>query len=277
MTKLKPGQMVYYSYGSPIAMSQLYSVRTPFPVGTQNRTTRVVLFADYGKYNEDIMDEHLSMEDSKLTTSNLMKEATGNDLFVLIGDAAYCFGRLYQWDQFGHQMSLYAGAIPLMTAIGNHEIVSLAHGENGAVFNGTDSGGECGVPYFTRFPMPSTKLGKPWHSFNSGLIHFTVMSSEHDWRTNSEQYEFLANDLAIVNRTLTPWLVFLGHRPMYIDSTKGEHDKIVWPPENNSDQGIAWLLRHSLEPLLLQYNVNLALWGHHHSVPFFQWRTYPIF
>lgn len=44
------------------------------------------------------------------------------------------------------------------------------------------------------------------------------MSTEHDYRVGSEQYEFLESDLAAVDPSLTPWIVFSGHRPMYINS-----------------------------------------------------------
>ncbi len=35
--------------------------------------------------------------------------------------------------------------------------------------------------------------------------------------SSSLQYEFIAADFAAVNRTETPWLVLIGHRPMYYD------------------------------------------------------------
>jgi acid phosphatase type 7 len=47
---------------------------------------------------------------------------------------------------------------------------------------------------------------------STGPIHFTVMSTEHDFRKDSDQYSFIASDLAAVDRTVTPWLVFAGHR-----------------------------------------------------------------
>jgi len=63
--------------------------------------------------------------------------------------------------------------------------------------------------------------------------------------------------LASVDRSVTPWIIFSGHRPMYIDST--------YRKEPDGDQPVAKLLRQSVEPLLYKYKVDLALWGHHHS------------
>ncbi len=45
---------------------------------------------------------------------------------------------------------------------------------------------------------------------------------------------------------------------MYIDSSNNR-------TQRDADQPVAILLRANVEPLLVKYNVNLALWGHHHS------------
>lgn len=50
-----------------------------------------------------------------------------------------------------------------------------------------DSGGECGIPYETYFPMPTQAKDKPWYSIEQGTVHFTVISTEHNWTENSEQ------------------------------------------------------------------------------------------
>ncbi len=51
---------------------------------------------------------------------------------------------------------------------------------------------------------------------------------------------------------------------MYVDSTYGG--------AQTSDQFVAQQLRDNLEPLLLEYKVDLAMWGHHHSYQ----RTCPV-
>ncbi len=53
------------------------------------------------------------------------------------------------------------------------------------------------------------------YSFDYGAIHFVIMSTEHDFMESSPQYAFIARDLASVDRSKTPWIVFGGHRPMY--------------------------------------------------------------
>jgi hypothetical protein len=58
-------------------------------------------------------------------------------------------------------------------------------------------------------PAPATKL-QPWWSYDIGLIHFVGMSTEHKYSTGSAQHDWLRRDLAAVNRTLTPWIIFTG-------------------------------------------------------------------
>lgn len=45
-----------------------------------------------------------------------------------------------------------------------------------------------------------------------------LVSTEHGFAPGSAQYAWIARDLALVDRSKTPWLVFSGHRPFYIDS-----------------------------------------------------------
>ena len=61
----------------------------------------------------------------------------------------------------------------------------------------------------------------------------------------SEQYNWLIRDLAAVNRSLTPWVVFTTHRPMYCSSSM----------EYAQHAAIAELL----EPVLLEHKVDLEL------------------
>jgi hypothetical protein len=68
-----------------------------------------------------------------------------------------------------------------------------------------------------------------------------------------------------VDRSVTPFLVFTGHRPMYVDSS--------WDGDPYSDQALGRLLRAEVEPLLLLHQVDLCMWGHHHTYQ----RTKPVY
>uniref|UniRef100_A0A166HZH3 Purple acid phosphatase n=1 Tax=Daucus carota subsp. sativus TaxID=79200 RepID=A0A166HZH3_DAUCS len=69
------------------------------------------------------------------------------------------------------------------------------------------------------------------------------------------QYTWMKKDMASVNRTRTPWLIFMGHRPMY--STPG--DGLILIPSVDAD------FVQAVEPLLLSNKVDLALFGHVHN------------
>lgn len=95
-------------------------------------------------------------------------------------------------------------------------------------------------------------------SYDVGLIHFVGMSTEHDYTIGSKQYLWIEKDLASVNRSLTPWVIFGGHRAMYINSNYGG--------AVTSDIVVMNLLIDNIEPLLWKYKVNIAFWGHNHVV-----------
>ncbi|KAM6595142.1 hypothetical protein CsatA_002845 [Cannabis sativa] len=59
------------------------------------------------------------------------------------------------------------------------------------VYGTPDSGGECGIPYETYFPMPTSAKDKPWYSIEQGSVHFTVISTEHVWEKDSEQVDLV--------------------------------------------------------------------------------------
>lgn len=84
-----------------------------------------------------------------------------------------------------------------------------------------------------------------------------MMFTEVPCGSGSMQYDFLAADLASVNRTVTPWVIFLGHRPMYSCSSSG-----CGGPDHSDNfcRGGA-----DVEPLLVNNSVDLVLWGHVHN------------
>ena len=118
---------------------------------------------------------------------------------------------------------------------------------------GNDGGGECGMPTSRRFRTPSNGNGVFWYSFEVGSIHVTMLSSEHDPSPGAAMGDWLASDLAGVNRSVTPWLIVSIHRPLVeTEMYKGDFD-------------VAAGLRAIMEPLLLQWGVDVVIAGHYHS------------
>ncbi|KAH0079524.1 acid phosphatase AphA, partial [Aureobasidium melanogenum] len=72
----------------------------------------------------------------------------------------------------------------------------------------------------------------------------------NQWKNNSayEQYQWLAKDLASVDRTKTPWIFINGHRPMYSSQTASYQANI----------------RNAFEALMLEHGVDAYFAGHIH-------------
>jgi len=220
----------------------------------------------------DGSNEASEMDGSILTTVALTADIYSGNVNLAasaavfhIGDISYARGYVTIWEQFFNQISAMTPYLPWMTVDGNHE---RDWPKSGSVWTGTDSGGECGVALTSRFHMPSPSVpavaDETWWSIDFGPVHFTVISTEHDFNQSSAQYTWFQKDLASVDRKKTPFLILAGHRPMYIDST------------NNDPQGgdlpVGQQLIDALEPLMQKYQVDAAFWGHHHSYQ----RTCPV-
>ncbi|CAI0560318.1 unnamed protein product [Linum tenue] len=248
MTGLKPSSSYSFKYGSASAgWSDEIKFKTPPAGGSEE--VRFLAYGDMGKAPRDPCAEHYIQPGSLAVVEALMKEVDSGDIDSIfhIGDISYATGFLVEWDYFLQLISPIASKVPYMTAIGNHE---RDYTNTGSVYGTPDSGGECGVPYETYFPMPTSAKDKPWYSIEQGTVHFTLISTEHPWSDGSQQLEWIKTDLASVDRSKTPWLVFAGHRPMYSSSN----------PTNADSKFVA-----ALEPWLQQYKVDLALFGHVHN------------
>ncbi|KAF8716745.1 hypothetical protein HU200_025830 [Digitaria exilis] len=248
MTGLQPSQSYSYRYGSDsVGWTDTYKLRTPPAAGSDE--TSFVIYGDMGKAPLDTSVEHFIQPGSiSVAKAVAIEIETGKiDSIFHIGDISYATGFLVEWDFFLQLIKPLASQVPYMTAIGNHE---RDYAESGSVYVTPDSGGECGVAYESYFRMPAVTKDNPWYSIEQGSVHFTVMSTEHDWSEKSEQYKWMNQDLSSVNRSRTPWVVFIGHRPMY-----SSHIGINVDP----------IFVTSVEPLLLKYQVDLVFFGHVHN------------
>ncbi len=125
------------------------------------------------------------------------------------------------------------------------------------------------------YPMPQpATTNKPWWSYDVGLIHFVGMSTEHNFTTGSEQWNWLKNDLESVNRTKTPWIIFGGHRAMYLNSYYCCDTSTMYDPVDSctagctptSDIAVMRDMVKYIEPMLFDNKVNFAFYGHNHVV-----------
>jgi len=110
------------------------------------------------------------------------------------------------------------------------------------------------VPTYYRYHMPENGNSLFWYSFDYGNMHILQMSTEHDFTEGSPQYAWMEQDLKAVNRSVTPFLIVTGHRPMY-NSEMYE-----------SDYRVCKNMRSSFESLLTENHVDVFLAGHYHSM-----------
>lgn len=242
------GQNIFYQYGSPAG-------------GWSNITSFHMVAAGKLPFNFTAfgdMGVSPGQRPAPQTSELILGRIETTDLVVHIGDVSYARGYAYIWDAFFHEIEPIATRVPYMVGIGNHEYdyIGQPFKPSWSTY-GTDSGGECGIPYMSRLPMPISNPTAPYrdrvlyYSFSYGPVHFAMLDSEVDYLNNSAQRNWLEADLASVDRSVTPFVVVTNHRPMY-DSSSG-----AALPEVRE-------VRTSIEPLLVKYAVDLVLVGHVH-------------
>jgi hypothetical protein len=107
-------------------------------------------------------------------------------------------------------------SIPMMTTIGNHEW----HDDINRQF----------LAYKARYDNPTINgIKELYYSFDSGLVHWVMVAgycSEMTSKTmqpcledGTNEKNWLIQDLAIVNKSITPWTFVVFHQP-YINSNK---------------------------------------------------------
>nr|CAD1841238.1 unnamed protein product [Ananas comosus var. bracteatus] len=267
MSNLEKGKRYYYTVGSD--SGGWSAIRSFISRDNNSNETIAFLFGDMGTY-VPYSTFYRTQDESKSTVKWILRdiEALGDKPAFIshIGDISYARGYAWIWDEFFNQIEPIASAVPYHVCIGNHEYDWPAQPWRPwwslyGVY-GKDGGGECGVPYSVRFQMPGnssfpTGTGSPhtqnlYYSFDFGVVHFLYISTETNFLQGSDQYNFIKSDLESVDRNKTPFIVVQGHRPMYTTSNEVR------------DAPLREKMLESLEPLLVDNNVTLALWGHVH-------------
>ncbi|XP_011432423.3 acid phosphatase type 7 isoform X1 [Magallana gigas] len=190
-----------------------------------------------GKYTAifHVGDMAYNMEDDGGKQSNTSLNETSPDQCTQRGDL------------FLQIIEDFSARVQYLTSPGNHEIDtgSFAH-------------------YRHRFSTPGTPwpipLNKMWYSIDIGLVHFVSYSTEvfftSDGQYVTEQNNWLKADLkqANDNRARRPWVIALGHRPLYCSNSDGDDC-------TKADSKV----RAGLEDIFYNYGVDIVLQAHEHS------------
>eukprot|EP00635_Sarcinochrysidales_sp_CCMP3193_P007130 CAMPEP_0118891548 /NCGR_PEP_ID=MMETSP1166-20130328/1520_1 /TAXON_ID=1104430 /ORGANISM="Chrysoreinhardia sp, Strain CCMP3193" /LENGTH=714 /DNA_ID=CAMNT_0006830213 /DNA_START=177 /DNA_END=2321 /DNA_ORIENTATION=- len=227
--------------------------------------TKIAIFGDLGRGERD-GDDSITFHEygaPARKTAELLASYDDLDFVFHNGDLSYAVGYLSVHDDYLDMIEQFASKFPYGVGLGNHEIdyPSYPADRRPSKYTGFDSGGECGVPAMRLFPVADTEIyNKSWWSVDVGLMHVAVLNDEVDYSRGSDQWRWLEKDLAEVDREATPWVIVSGHRPMYVDSSYS----------NSADGGagdvdvMENLILH-VEPLLLEFQVDVFWAGHNHA------------
>ena len=237
MVSLTPGATYQYKVGDPVV--DVWSNVTTFTAPDLEKDSIVVaLGGDMGSYqlNGYLVAAQMFADDATLKF----------DAFWHLGDIAYStldppkLNVESLWDTYMEQEAPLVNHVPLLVTMGNHD------------FAGGDS-----AAFINRFRNPTIGGGLDnfYWSYRHGPVMYVSMCTEQalehvrcNYTQGSPQYAWLDATLGAVDRSVTPWVVVAGHRPMYSS-------------DKSTDSGP---LQAYLEPMFIRHGVDVALYGHMH-------------
>jgi len=242
MTNLQPGNTYHYHVGSS---RSTWSRVFQFTIHTDDDP---VTFITYGDVGTPERQPH-SVETLNCIRQNteLRKEIA----FVShVGDMAYAFEKPRRWAIWFRAVEDIAATNPYLISGGNRDDPEVIE---------------------ERFHMPRavSEVGKPsnmrnwYYSFDERYVHVAVISSNHNFSRGSPQYVWLKRDLSLARERVrsghTKWIILMTHTPMYSSS--------------DGHKGGNVLLKREVEPLLLEYGVDIAVYGDDHGYE----RSWPVY
>jgi len=235
LTGLKIRTRYYYQVGGPGQWSPVFNFSSAHPLGSAG-----IIFGS--------MAELGTTNQSKICFEGFlaMKKEEGLDILLHAGDLSFADivnpgGPV--WDQYGNNIQPLASYIPYNPGVGKHETA-----DDFTAFR---------LRYDSTHLQNNSHGGNYYYSFDYGNAHIIHLSSETDFSETSDQHKWLENDLKQIDRKTTPWVLAMFHRPWYSSNTAR--------PDSEA-------MRQSLEPLLNQYQVDMAVSGYVHAYE----RTAPL-
>ncbi|XP_042902962.1 acid phosphatase type 7 [Parasteatoda tepidariorum] len=247
---LVPGSEYVYYCGSTDGWSTMYEF-TALKNGTDWSPTLVV-YGDLGSKNARSLPQ--------------VQEEVQRGLYdavLHVGDIAYNLdsNNARVGDEFMRQIEPIAARIPYQVCVGNHE----------KAYNFSN--------YVNRFNMMNQdgEINNHFYSFDIGPAHIIAFSTEFYYYTKygsaqiANQYNWLENELKKANlpenKIKHPWIITMGHRPMYCSSVGFIIQSRTHCTKKDSK------IRKVLEDLFYKYGVDLEIWGHQHNYE----RSWPVY
>eukprot|EP00427_Karlodinium_veneficum_P060078 CAMPEP_0169391082 /NCGR_PEP_ID=MMETSP1017-20121227/47778_1 /TAXON_ID=342587 /ORGANISM="Karlodinium micrum, Strain CCMP2283" /LENGTH=453 /DNA_ID=CAMNT_0009493697 /DNA_START=107 /DNA_END=1466 /DNA_ORIENTATION=- len=255
LSPLVPGRRYFYKVGDNA--SGVYSEIASFVAKPDSSTwaPSILVYGDLGADND-------------VSLPKLIEEAASghNDFVLHVGDLSYNFnddgGKVGQ--TFMRDIDPIASKLPYMNAL---EIMRVAQTSIMSLL--------CIIICIVSELVHGSKGNSVYYSFDAGPAHFLIFSSEvYFWQLwdIEAQYKFIKGDLEAVDRSKTPWIVTMAHRPMYCSNADTDD---CTKYDANLRIGLPVLGRRlfQLETLFHKHKVDLSFWAHEHSYE----RLWPVF
>lgn len=231
---VKPATTYKYQVGCSEGWSRSFSMRT----GKESGPNTYLIYGDLS--TAALGKPTWNAISSRLSTLTV-------DAIIHVGDISYDLFSDDNWhgDDYMNTLQPVVSRIPYMVIAGNHE---------------ADDDYQS---YDSRFAMPGNNF---YHTYTIGLVRYVGINTESivaQDNMTQPTLDFLANTL---NRTAEdkaahPWLIVLGHRPLYCNKSSKTCDKQ------------ALTMRSLLEDLMYKNGVDLYIDGHVHNYQ----RTTPVY
>ena len=206
---------------------------------------------------------------SQETFARLISSKNDIDSIILAGDIAYPNMDHQQWDTFFDFLDDFpiVDRKPMQIVPGNHDIDKVEHGKEIflayeyrfrmprvhppqlGLYDGPDGYLNMDVP---PYPLPY-EWGNAYYAYTYGPVRFIMISSYSSILPGSIQHTWVQEELAAVDRVITPWVVAVLHTPMYNTFALHRHDEQIFA------------VKEHLEPLLVEHKVNMVFTGHIHA------------
>ncbi|KAG2174865.1 hypothetical protein INT43_005927 [Umbelopsis isabellina] len=259
--KLKPATVFQYQVGAADQRGHVTWNKATFEFHTARKghTVNFVATADIGLVNA-------------VAVPVLKRLAASHkyDFLTLSGDQAYDMADFNgtKGDEYMRFVESVFANIPFMGGVGNHESAyNFSHWKN----------------RFNNVPYKKSGFDNPMqYSFNYKSLHIVSWSSEGNFEGSRAEMEtslnWLEEDLKEANkhREKRPWVIVLGHRPLYCTSFAAANDTSCTADTTTLRDGLlnttTGVRTGGVEAIFDKYKIDMYLCGHRHNFE----RTYPV-
>ena len=253
LTDLLPGESYFYQAGNGLLMSRIFRFQT-LPTDDPAWVPKIAIYGDLGNENGQSIPW-------------LTNEVNKNRIDVIfhIGDIAYDLNdnQGKNGDEFMRRIEPIASRVPYQVVPGNHEAAwNFSHYDN--LFAMTDQrSGQVNNHFYTTTVGPVRVIG-----ISTEFYFFVIYGRSQI----GNQFRWLEKELREANkpesRKTHPWVIVVGHRPLYCSSNHALHCTVEYRALRNG-----WFGNYGLDKLFYDNKVDVYFSGHMHVYE----RMFPVY